>query len=180
MLALLGLLMLCGWCAVAIGVSTDSGAGGARTVGAVVSKRGGSTTIVVGGPFAAAAIVVTNDPEPGADAVPADEHSDAATTWELPVIFGSVAIFDSSDGPDRSAVADDSYPADGVPTPDVPAAYDAAMLLDGVSTPAPLGFDGAGVITEADRILADSAALEELWRLPAATADQRAPVTKQA
>lgn len=171
MLALLGVLMLVGWCAVALGVSADSAAGASRTVGAVVSKRHGSTTIVVGGPFAAAAIVVSNAPGPEADAVPADGSPDAITAEDQPVVFGSVAIFHTSPLSDTAA-------SDEVP--DLPAAHDAAMLLDGVSPLEPAGFDGSAVVMEAERILADSAALEELWRQPAATADQRLPVTKQA
>jgi hypothetical protein len=138
-LAVLGVLVLVGWCTVALGVSAASEASGARTVGAVVSKRNGSTTIVVGGPFAAAAIVVPNGPEPGVD-VAADDSCDRVVAKDLPVIFGSIAIFESS----------------AVPEPE------------------------PAVVVEADRILAASAALEELWRLPAATADQRQPVTKQA
>jgi hypothetical protein len=136
-LAVLGVLVLVGWCTVALGVSAASEASGARTVGAVVSKRNGSTTIVVGGPFAAAAIVVPNGPEPGVD-VAADDSCDRVVAKDLPVIFGSIAIFESSAEPEPA------------------------------------------VVVEADRILAASAALEELWRLPAATADQRQPVTKQA
>jgi hypothetical protein len=119
-LVLLALLMMVGWCAFALGVSANSEATGARTVGAVVSKRDGSTTIVIGGPFAAAAIVVSHDPEPVAAGARADEHPDAV--------------------PDAIAVS---------------------------------------AVLEAEKILADSAALEELWRLPAATADQRGPVAKQ-
>jgi hypothetical protein len=194
-LALLGVLMLVGWCAVALGVAADSNESGARAVGAVVSKREGSTTIVIGGPFAAAAIVVANAPDQP-DAVPADESSDAAprvVSNDHPVIFGSVAIFSSPAAPDGVTVANavpDGVPAADVPAADVPAAdvpaadfpaaHDAAMLLDGVSAPESAGSDGSAVIMEADRILADSAALEELWRLPAATAEQRRPVTKQA
>jgi hypothetical protein len=150
-LALLGVLMLVGWCAVALGVSADAGTGTARSVGAVVSKRDGSTTIVVGGPFAAAAIVVPDSPAPTGEA--ADQLADAAAgdavIEGLPIVFGSIAIFNSTPVPEPAA-------------------------------PVVAGFDGSAVVVEADRILADSAALEELWRLPAATADQRQPVTKQA
>jgi hypothetical protein len=141
-LVLLALLMMLGWCAFALGVSADSEATGARTIGAVVSKRDGSTTIVIGGPFAAAAIVVSHDPEPVAARARADEPSDAVpdaiVASAVPTVSGGTAV------PDTSAVPDVS------------------------------------VAEEAEKILADSAALEELWRLPAATADQRGPVAKQA
>lgn len=179
-LALLGVLMLVGWCAVALGMAADSRADGTRTVGAVVSKREGSTTIVIGGPFAAAAIVVSNPSGPDADAAPADGSPDAMTSQDLPVVFGSVVIFRSSPVPDPAVPDGAAAVAEGAPEPDLPLAHDAAMLLDGVVAAEPAGFDGAAVVMEADRILADSAALEELWRLPAATADQRLPVIKQA
>lgn len=175
-LALLGTLMLVGWCAVALALAADSGESGARAVGAVVSKRQSCTTIVIGGPFAAAAIVVSNSPDP-TDAVPVDDTSDAGprvVADDQRVIFGSVAISSSwavPDATDADVVVPGSVP-DYVPAADVPAARDAAMLLDKVSEPEPVGFDGAAVIVEADRILVESAALEVLWRMPAATAEQ--------
>ena len=163
---LLGLLMLVGWSAVALGIAADSGTQGSRTMGGVVSKRDGSTTIVIGGPFASAAIVVPDGPEPASGAsAPSDATiSDAvpdALAGDLPAVFGSVTI------------------------PDTPAGLEQPALLDASALPGEADFvtDPAAlddsVLQEADRILADSAALEELWRLPAATEEQRQAVGKQ-
>jgi hypothetical protein len=143
--------------------SDPDGTHGSRTVGGVVSKREGSTTIVIGGPFASAAIVVPDEPAPRAGPVYADRTSDAdLPARDLPAVFGSVAL------------------------PDASALLDAAALLDASALPGEAdlvgdaaSFDGS-VVMEADRILADSAALEDLWRLPAVTEEQRQTVGKQA
>lgn len=198
-LALLGLLMLVGWSAIALGMAADSGAHVSRTMGGVVSKRDGATTIVIGGPFASAAIVVPNE-EPSigtgyAAAVYADGTSDAVpdyvpdeiVTGQLPAVFGSVSLsdtsglveaadlIDSSALPDESDFLMDTAAFDG-------AAFESAVFdgagSDDAGFDGPSPFEGA-VVMEADQILADSAALEELWRLPAVTAEQRQTVGKQ-
>jgi hypothetical protein len=67
--------------------------------------------------------------------------------------------------------------------PDVVAASDLPAVFGTVPVPSAVPdfavIPALSVAAEADKILADSAALEELWRLPAATADQREPVAEQ-
>ena len=171
-LSLLGLLMLVGWSAIALALGSRDGA--FRAVGGTVSKRGGNTTvIVVGGPYASAAIVVQDPTEisPGAG------HA-ASTPGEVP---GALPATDHPAAPDdvSALLAEPDLIADST-IASGSAVFDGSVVLDGSVV-----FDGSvvldgSVVMEADRILADAAALEELWRLPAVTAEQRQTVGKQA